>query len=582
MTDVVMDFEAFGKACKGTAPLLDRLSDLGPPSPLLVGEIGRRPTRVNLHKRQFEIHGQLTNLHGPIDWRQDPFGSRSWSYQLHTLVWLKPLLLDHAHRHNLDALRISLEIVLDWASAHLGQNADLSEFAWYDMAVGLRAPYLAYVLRACLIEGVISRDRAGELLQAVHRHGIELADERNHSADHNHGLFQDEGLYLLARQLPVLPLAPAWSELAVDRLQQTLASTICQTEGAHLEHSSAYQFAMISLVSRLADTIGEPIRFDKLLKRLRQTSTWHVMPTGKVVQLGDTDEIPAESWAMEATSERHGLKALYQSGYAFVRDGDSYLALSAAHHGLAHKHADDTGFVLVERSQVLLGDAGRWGYYESEPDRLYARSAFAHNVLTVDEQDFDWHENQPYRSGLLAAGEGHGWYAILAANPLLLSQGVEHRRLLLYRPAETLVVIDDLQAEKPHDYTRRFHFGPELEVTRDEQSRAIAMGKGLTATLADVGRRTDIVLDRGRDEPTRLGWNYPADRKRVPIWTATMHSRAADTTLTAVLTVERDSPAIRRAKIEIDRAVVETTTGLVEVLLPPDRNRAEIRFNEAC
>lgn len=224
-----------------------------------------------------------------------------------------------------------------------------------------------------------------------------------------------------------------------------------------------------------------------------------------------------------------------ETGNAFVRDGDSYLAVSAAYHSSTHKHSDETGFLLVESGQVLLGDAGRWGYYEEEPDRRYARSAFAHNVLTVDERDFGWRESEPYGSGLLAAGEGDGWYAILATNPLLAQQGVEHLRLLLYQPGKTLVVVDDVRAEKPHDYARRFHFGPEIEAQLDDQGHLIAGGKGVTATLTDLGAGAKITLDRGRDEPTRLGWTYPSDRKRVPTWTATMRSRATSTTMSAVL-----------------------------------------------
>lgn len=515
--------------------LMARLRALAPPEPQLMGPYGKFPTAASLAEGRFEVHGQTTILKPPVDWLQDPYESRSWRYQLHSLMWLKPLFRAYVEAGDRTALAVALDIVADWISAHSAAAPNVSEFAWYDMAVSHRATAIAYALRAGLLEGMIDAERATLLLLACNRHGSELADDDKYSADHNHGLAQDEALHLLARQVPVLPAAPAWADLSASRLRRTMKATVNEREGGHLEHSTEYQFAITSLVRRLSETMPDLRELPQLLERLRRHSAWHVMPNGRNAQLGDSDDQPAEDWAIGEAARQSGMAVFPETGNAFVRDGDSYLAVSAAHHSSTHKHSDETGFLLVEGGQVLLGDAGRWGYYEEEPDRLYARSAFAHNVLTVDQRDFGWRESEPYGSGLLAAGEGDGWYAILATNPLLAQQGVEHLRLLLYRPGKTLVVIDDVRAEEPHDYSRRFHFGPAIEARLDDQGHVIAGGKRVAATLTDLGTGTEIALDRGRDEPTRLGWAYPSDRKRVPVWTATMRSRAASASMTAVL-----------------------------------------------
>ena len=519
---------------------LERLLALGSPEPYLLGPRKREVSADALRERRFEVHGRPAGLMAPIDWRQDPHESRSWCYQLHALTWLTPALLMYADTGSREALAAGIETVVDWVSAHLDGPAEVSEFAWYDMAVSQRAPTIAYVLRAGLSEDMLDREQAFALLRACNRHGEELADNDKYAADHNHGLAQDEGLYLLARQIPTLPAAKAWSELATTRLRRTLKATICEQEGGHLEHSTEYQFAITRMVSRLVETMGELPEIHELLDRLRRTAAWHVLPSGRIAQLGDTDDTPTDRWAVDAASQLRGLKALPRTGYSFVREGDSYLAVSAAYHSSAHKHADGTGFVLAEGGQVLLGDAGRWGYYEDEPDRLYARSAFAHNVLTVDERDFGWRESEPYGSGLLAAGEGGGWYAILATNPLFARQGVDHLRLLLYRPGEILVVVDDVRADEPHDYARRFHLGPGFEARLDDSGHVVIEGERLSATLTDLGADTKLELARGRDEPSRLGWTYPGDRERLPVWTATLRTHAADAIMTAVLSLGRD------------------------------------------
>jgi hypothetical protein len=494
----------------------------------------RRPTRKAMLGGRFYVYGFEARLRPPVDWLADPPGSRTWRYELHTLTWLKEALARYAAGGDVETLAVARDVVLDWARAHLRFDGERSEFAWYDMAVGLRAPYVGYVLRACLAEEMLGDEEAELLLEAAERHGAFLADGANYAAGNNHGLFQDEGLYLLARLLPDLPAAAAWRELALTRMKASLRETVDFEEGAHLEHSPAYQLAILDLVARLAANVSELPELAGLLDRMRRTAAWQVTPGGRMAQLGDSDDLAAPRWAQDAASKLRGLHALPKAGQAFVREGDSYLAVSAAYHGPAHKHADDSGFLLVEGGRTILGDAGRWGYYEDEPDRGYARSAAAHNVLAVDGRDFEWRGAEPYGSGLVAAGEGDGWYAIVARNPLLARQGVEHRRILLYRPAEQLIVIDELRSDEQHEYARHFHLGPGLAAERTGEGRIALGGDGVAATLIDHSGGAEIFLDRGRDDPRR-GWTYPGDRERTPVWTATLRTRAADATLVAAL-----------------------------------------------
>ena len=410
------------------------------------------------------------------------------------------------------------------------------------MAVGLRAPYIGYVLRACLAEEMLSEEDAELLAEAADRHGAELAGGENYAAGNNHGLFQDEGLYLLARQLPTLPMAGAWRELALARMRATLRETVSYEDGAHLEHSPAYQLAILDLVARLAANVSELPELGDLLDRMRRTAAWQVTPVGNMVQLGDTDDLPAPGWARDTAASLRGVNALFEAGQAFVRDGESYLAVSAAHHGPAHKQADDTGFLLMERGRVLLGDAGRWGYYEKEPDRLYARTAAAHNVLTVDRQDFDWRNANPYGSGLVAAADAGDWYVIVVRNPLLGEQGVDHRRILLYRPGEALIVVDEVRSAAPHRYLRNFNFAPGLELEPRGGNEVAISGRGVTATLTDLSERTEVSLNRGMEEPPHVGWTYPGDRQRREAWTATYRSYGDEMTLLTALGLDGGPP----------------------------------------
>jgi hypothetical protein len=301
-----------------------------------------------------------------------------------------------------------------------------------------------------------------------------------------------------------------------------------------------------------------------------------------MVQFGDTVDMLAPTWAQNTASQLTGMETLFDAGQAFVRQDESYLAVNAAHHSSAHKQSDDTGFVLAENRQIVLGDAGRWGFEEDAPDRIYARSATAHNVLTVDDQDFDWEHAEPYGGGLEAAGNGSGWYVLVVRNPLLKRQGVTHRRFLIYRPGRTLIVLDSVQSTDTHEYVRHFHFGAGIDA-EIRARRIVVNGPGIPeSTLTDLSMSTTMTLDCGREDP-RLGWTYPSDRQRTAVWTATFSSEATNATLASVFALGQASQqvtaAVRRGdqvEVKIDqgpnlRVTVKPPHAVVEVLTAPQR-----------
>ena len=74
-----------------------------------------------------------------------------------------------------------------------------------------------------------------------------------------------------------------------------------------------------------------------------------------------------------------------------------------------------------------------------------------------------------YGSGLIAAGEGEGWYAIEGRNRLLEGQGVDHQRLFLYRPGTALVIVDHVRSDVAHTYTRYLQLHPDDRARRSRR-----------------------------------------------------------------------------------------------------------------
>jgi hypothetical protein len=459
----------------------------------------------------------------PIDWSHSRQHNHRWSGALHTLIWLDPLCQLHANCGSVDALSRALDVAVDWARGNDPERDGLSPFAWSELIVAVRAPHLAYTLRAALAAGICDDDDARLLLSCLVSHGEYLCARKNYASRNNHGLFQDIGLALLAEYLPGVPGASRWAALSSERFAASLAAAVNVDEGVYLEHTIGYHFWMRTIfdhVATVAPQISAGIDLPALVEKMTLAGLWFVAADRRMPQIGDTYHRAPQKWALKRMHETAGLKLFPESGYAVVRDGGSYLIVTAGFHSRVHKHADDGSFCLYEDREQVVGEAGKFGYGRNLPARRYARRANAHNVVVVDGDTARFLTAPPYGSGIRAAATCGDFHAIEIENPALEELGVAHRRLLLYRPGIALVVIDDVRSAEPHDYTRYLQLGASIEITNDGAGGPLSFeGERVAGRIvhhaADPVTRT---LVRGEREPHLQGWTFPQDRLWRPNW----------------------------------------------------------------
>jgi Heparinase II/III-like protein len=329
-------------------------------------------------------------------------------------------------------------------------------------------------------------------------------------------------------------------------------------EGVHKEQSPSYHFYIRDMVKRLNEQAGlGGEQLGELVRKLDAAAGWMVMPDGTMTPFGDTDLEEAPAFARESAKTADGLQAFLESGYAFVRREGSYLGMTCCFHSDAHKQADELSWSLFENGHLVVGEAGRYGYKdEREPARIYARGSHGHNVLIVDDESFPWRDRDSYGSGLLAAGHGDGWYAILGRNPLL--EPIHHRRLLLYRPGELVLVVDEVEAAEEQTIDRRLHFGPDLVAEKIEDG-VVAKGEDgeIAATLFEASETpVEITLARGVEEPRLDGWTFPRDLTAVPSDAVTLRCRIAAGLLVHGLALTPSVPERVAARAEDDRMVI--------------------------
>jgi hypothetical protein len=515
--------------------------------------------RENLAVDVYRVRGRDTELIPPIDWQMDPHDNLAWRFWFHTFQFLDVPLRIYEAEGDLDALGKARDIALDWIRTNPIGGETTGDYAWFDMSAGIRAAFLGYIWRETRRHGLLDPAQEGELTTALQVHANWLADEENYTRETNHGLFEDAGLYVMGTYAGELSESDAWRELAENRFLETLAQHVQFDEGVHKEHSPGYQIYIRDLVKLLHEQAGiGGETLGGLLEKLDAAAGWMVMPDENLVPLGDTDiQSPAPDFARAAATEE-GLQPFLKAGYAFVRTNRSYLGMTCCYHSYAHKHADELSWTLYEGDHLVVGEASRYGYRdEKDPARVYARASHGHNVLIVDDESYAWREEDPYGSGLLAAGEGDGWYAILGHNPLL--KAVDHRRLLLYRPGQIVVVVDDVRSEEEHTIDRRLHFGPDLVAARTE-SEIVAKGADdrPVATLFDASEvPVEITLARGVEEPRMDGWTFPRDNTKVPSDAATLRANLSSGLLVHGIALTPDVPEKVAAREENGQTIVE-------------------------
>jgi hypothetical protein len=501
---------------------------------------------------RYEVFGtKRVRLRPPVDWELDILGARRFQQNLHKLRYLDPLFDAHDRRGDRAALRQALRLGLDWVGANPRPGpGQPDQIGWTDKVVADRVPYLAYLFRAADCEGLLSAEQRRALRAALIEHGSYLADPANYTED-NHGLFVDLGLFRLSVLAPSLPAAERWGRLARRRFLRTLRSQTA--DGLWLEHSSAYQFLAIRPAERMAAALRGDERLETMIERMREAAAWMVRPDGEMIQFGDSNLEPVPPWGLRRAERLEGLRLYRRAGMAFARgpaaEGaeQGYLAVTAGSHSAKHKHSDDLSFELHDRGVRVISDTGLY-HKDVGPLRDFVLSAGAHSVLTVDDQPIPVPPaRDAYGSGISGGAESGGWFAIGGRNPLLARLGVGHRRLFLYRPGSSLIIVDRLRSEVPHLYTRHLQLGSELSARFRDPAVGLRGGGLRGAIVPASGESPRITLARGSRAP-RVGWTSPDFRELVPRWRASFEQRAARALLGLTIALHPGAPTAGRVR----------------------------------
>jgi Heparinase II/III N-terminus len=297
----------------------------------------------------------------PFDWGMDPYEDRTWRFRLHTLRLLDSALV----AGDFDYAR---DVFLDWQRWHencwwswplcFERAADQS---WDDMATGIRASRLAYVLRA-------TGWQDERLIELAEQHALKLRDHAFIADNHNHAIFQLHGLASLCSG-EALHACRGARPFIQGELQALLKGQFTAA-GVHRENSPEYHFFVTDHLSRLAPLL-RPFSpdLDAVLARAKEVEKWLVFPDQTLAQIGDSNLELRSRWRRQLA---------LPSGEARCRNVRSY---SEARDCYLIKHFEDAGYVIVrsdwampaERASMLFLQGGFFNRTASRRRRLDLR-----------------------------------------------------------------------------------------------------------------------------------------------------------------------------------------------------------------
>jgi len=495
----------------------------------------------------------------PTDWTIRPYRDRNWMFQFHawrSLDLAFYLIVEGGERGRAEAEWVVSEMVEWWRQAPSPRPRNKwawlhrrKKWAWYDMAVGLRAQKIALMLIALRHYGwhdLLEQDFWGKMIEA---HLKKLTDPKELNPG-NHGLFQLNGL---------MALLWAWPDAAdrqeripyTERQMMALLHDQLGDQGVHREHSPHYHFFIVRTIEKV---LGAPWwesadmeAIQDLVHRAHVAARWLLDPKEHCIPVGDSTDAkirvrnPSDlrEWPH---AENEGVLGAVVDGYGVIRSEpkakgpkQSLVFLQGGFFGHTHKHADCLSLVWQERGENLLVDAGKYGY-NSGPMRNFMKSARAHNSVEVDGKNLSTDAKHAYGSAMETVEPwGAGW--LMRADMDRPEAQFRHRRSLVYLPRKLLVVLDELESvgKTGRQFTGWWQCNPDHSVGCLEPAQLLVTGlkkdRIMTAAFFAEGVREEIQpkVWRGEKKPLPQGWVSTGYLKATPTTSIAVPVQAEDT-----------------------------------------------------
>lgn len=434
----------------------------------------------------------------PFDWNANPFKDRNWLYLVSSWRVMDPYI-EEWFRTKDDALLARMQdIAVDWVNYQ--RSREPKTYTWYDMATGIRATRLAFLLDQAEHGRLAPRP---ELIGTAAEHLSRLMDD-DAIAFNNHGIFQMAGLLALSKWASNPDAAQEFAKRWIERLLDDAFTE----DGISKEHSTFYHRFTYQAFAKFRPVFRGIPKIEDTIRLAAANEPWLTMPDGKMAATGDTDNNtpgkPLEKVAPKdiynLPSGRVAAKLWAQGGVAVCRSlpeaGRSFgFLMTAAIFSKAHKHADDLSFVYQVGTEPIFVDPGKYAYeYTTVRERFV--SAAMHNTVSIQDLDLPID---------LIAGSGSFLKSMSVRDDSIRFNGAitrpgyfTHAREICISGHGALDISDSIRGPNEHPYVTSLHVHPANEVEIFGEKAVIRTPSGQEVNIQS---EDEIVLQDGLFSP---------------------------------------------------------------------------------
>lgn len=563
------------------------------------------------------LNGELVATHtiesqpydiNDIDWNMT-FSDSPNTFQLYlqSLTSIVYLTMGYELTGEIEYLDLSKKFIQEWDEYRLSDLADNNTFVWYDHGTALRANHIIYFVLAAENgeENYFSEEEETWINGLIKEHGEFLANNDNYTANHNHGIFQDQTLLYCAYFLN-LEDKNDWVEIAKQRLQQQLDYAFTD-EMVHVENSPGYQLGVMELFIRISeflaqfqDKFGTTLYDD--MKESAEFLAYISKPNGVIAEIGDTSKSGSEALVnspkMLMFNNEHLLYAnslgkkgsmpketsvVYpESGYYISRNDwgpdnieqSTWMMFKSGYSSRTHKHADDNSFMLYSKGKDIFVDPGWYSYVTGNRYRDYFVSSHAHNTVIVDNKTYSPTAENSNKVGIYQYSQNENYDYVLGFNEMYNDVFWDRH---FYNIGDAVIIYDNIQSDSEHTYSQLFHASESMKVVNSSKDETLFELDGIDGTyyvrVSQLGKNGENTVIHGDKDKEQFGYISDELHHLETIDTLKYDVKGKNVDIVTVITIENEEGIVEEIKdIEFDNnsfSITKSSNEKFEIALQP-------------
>lgn len=497
-----------------------------------------------------------------LDWSEDPFDDWTWQFYYHSLRMASYLI--NAYELTGDTLYLGKAkwFIESWIEHNPSPSNQSSERAWDDHSTANRITTFIYFWDHYRNSPIFDDDFANEFLNMLRKHGEYTAKKTNYFWGHNHGIFQDRALIQLAVLFPVFESSEEWLEVAVSRLSIHLETSVTPT-GVHKEHSAAYHYLVLQLFMSISKFNHHyniiNVELDSTIYQMQEYLVHIAKPDGTVPLVGDSvgdyvlgiseSDITNEHLLYLASNGNKGEKIVensivYQDAGVVIFKNDweiaspIYFALFNGFHSSVHKQSDDLSFVLTYQQTDFFVDSGKYNFVEDDPYRIFIRSVFAHNSISVDDKSYNVKNPDNVGKSIIENYLITSNYSYVKASHTLY-KGVKVTRSVIFFNDGAIYFHDKIESNDHHEYTQTFNIGKDVSVDYSDVNNVFLSSTidNTSLVLRQLNEISEFNVYHGSNDPMR-GWQSTTFNEVSPITTLNYQLEGENVNFETIINIE--------------------------------------------